>query len=137
MDLKLTPSSSLSFLFVCRMAKGHEAVSTSQAGHRRGTPWEMPTVSNLVAAMFAEELRLYSQIPVKICLETSDGAATTIVGEVDNAIYFIKEQFDVGFRLPIPSFVKQFLHFTRAPPALIHPNVFQILMGCSVLNSLY
>ena len=33
--------------------------------------------------------------------------------------------------------MKQFLYVTRAPPALIHPNVFHILMGCSVLNSLY
>ena len=33
--------------------------------------------------------------------------------------------------------MKQFLHFTRAPPALIHPNVFRILMGCSVLNFIY
>ena len=33
--------------------------------------------------------------------------------------------------------MKQFLHFTRAPPALIHPNVFRILMGCSVQNLLY
>ena len=35
------------------------------------------------------------------------------------------------------SLVKQFLHVTRAPPALVHPNVFMILMGCSVLNFLY
>ena len=33
--------------------------------------------------------------------------------------------------------MKQFLHFTRAPPALVYPNVFRILMGCSVLNLLY
>ena len=39
--------------------------------------------------------------------------------------------------LPIPSLVKQFLHFTRAPLAFIHPNVFWILMGCIVLNSIY
>ena len=33
--------------------------------------------------------------------------------------------------------MKQFLHFSSAPPALIHPNIFLILMGCSVLKSLY
>ena len=32
--------------------------------------------------------------------------------------------------------MKQFLHFTRAPPVLIHSKVFLILMGCNVLNSL-
>ena len=35
------------------------------------------------------------------------------------------------------SLVKQFLHVSQAPPALIHPNVIQILMGCIVLNLLY
>ena len=33
--------------------------------------------------------------------------------------------------------VKQFLHFTRAPPALIHPNTIRILTDYSVLNLLY
>ena len=59
MDLKLTPSSSLSFLFACRMARGYEEVSTSQVRRRRGTPCETPTASSLVAAMSIEELRLY------------------------------------------------------------------------------
>lgn len=39
--------------------------------------------------------------------------------------------------LPIPSLVKQFLHFSKIPPAFIHLNVIQILMGCSVLDALY
>ena len=43
----------------------------------------------------------------------------------------------MGLRFPILSLVKQFLYFTRAPPTLIHSNVFRILMGCSVLNLLY
>ena len=138
MDLKLTPSSTpLFFLSACRMARGHEEVLTSQAGHRRGTPREMPTASSLVTVMFAEELRLYSQIPTEISLEMSDGATTSIFGEANNVVYFTREQFVARLRLPIPSLVKPFLHFTRAPSTLIHPNAFQILMGYSVLNSLY
>ena len=43
----------------------------------------------------------------------------------------------MGILFPISSLVKPFLHFTRAHSALIHPNVFWILMGYSVLNSLY
>ena len=42
------------------MVRGHEEVSTNQVGRRRGTPWEMPTASNLVAAMSTKELRLYN-----------------------------------------------------------------------------
>ena len=38
MDLKLTPFSFCSFLFACRMTRGHKEVSTSQAGSRGGTP---------------------------------------------------------------------------------------------------
>ena len=119
------------------MARGHDEVLTSQARHRRGTPREAPTASNLVAAMSTEELRLYNQILVEINLETSDGATTSTFGEADNAVYFTREQFAAGLRLPVPSLVKQFLHFTWAPPTLIHPNAFQILIGCSVLNPLY
>ena len=33
--------------------------------------------------------------------------------------------------------MKQFLHFTRAPPVLVHPKAIKILMGCTMLNSLY
>ena len=51
--------------------------------------------------------------------------------------HLTQEQFDAGLHLPVPSLVKQILHFTRAPPTLVHPNAFRILMGCNVLNSLY
>ena len=119
------------------MKKGHEEVSTNQARYRMGTPRETPTASSLVVAMYAEELRLYSQILPKISLEMLDDVATSTFREVDNAVYFTREQFPAGLHLPVPSLVKQFLHFTRAPPTLVHPNTFHILMGCSVLNSLY
>ena len=118
------------------MERGYEEVSSSQAGRRRVTPWEMIIASSLVAAIFAEELRLYSQIPAEINLEVSDSLATSTVREVDNAIYFTREQFIARLRFLVPSLVKQFMHFTRAPSTLIHPNVFRILMVCSVLNSL-
>ena len=111
------------------MARGHEEVLTSQARRKRGTPWETPIASSLVAAMSTEELRLYNQIPSEISLETSDNVATTIVGEADNAVYFTREQFAAGLRLSVPSLVKQFLHFTRAPLALVHPNVFMDFDG--------
>ena len=66
-----------------------------------------------------------------------NGSATSTIEEADNAIYFTREQFTIGLHFPIPLLVKQFLHFTRAPPELVHPNVFRILTGCSMLNSLY
>ena len=52
-------------------------------------------------------------------------------------VFFTWEQLAAGLRFPVPTLVKQFLHFTRAPPALVHPNVIRILIGCCVLNLLY
>ena len=96
MDLKLTPSSSLIFfsfffIFSCRMERGHKEVSTNQARRRRGTPWKTPIASSLVAAMFVEKLRLYSQILVEISLKSSNDVATITIGEVDNIVYFTRE----------------------------------------------
>ena len=70
------------------MARGYEEVFSSQGGHRRVTPLETPTVSGLVVAMSAEEVRLHNQFPTKISLEMSDGPATSTVREADNAVYF-------------------------------------------------
>ena len=136
----MTPSSVFFFfffLFAYRMVRGYEKVSTNQAGCQNGTPRETPTTSSLVAAMSIEELRLYSHVPVEINLEILNDPVALTIEEVDNAIYLTREKFDVGLRFPIPSLVKQFLHFTWAPPALVHLNVFRIVMSCSVLNSLY
>ena len=66
-------------------------ISTNQAGHRRGTHRETPTASNLVVAMSADGLRLYSQIPAEIGLKTSYGATTSTIREAGNAVYFTLE----------------------------------------------
>ena len=53
--------------------------------------------------MSTEELRLYSQIPTEINLETSDNEATIIVREEDNVVYFTRELFAVGLLShPVP-----------------------------------
>ena len=119
------------------MARSQEETSTSQVERRRGPSRESPAASNLVASMSVEELRSFCQVLDDISLELSDGPAFSTIGEADNAVYFTQEQFAAGLRFPVSSLVKQFLHVTRAPPALIHPNVFRILMGCNVLNFLY
>ena len=70
------------------MARGEEETSTSRAERRRGDPWESPTTSSLIAAMFVEELRFFCQVPVDISLELLDGAAVSTVGWANNNIYF-------------------------------------------------
>ena len=94
------------------MERGHEEASTSQAGLK----WETLTESSLVVAMSVEDLRSFRQVPATIIFEMSDGTATSTMGTTDNAVYFTGEQFDARLCLHVPSLVKQFLHFTRAPP---------------------
>ena len=60
-------------LFACRMTRGQEETSTSQVRLRRGSNWELPTVSSLVASMSMEELRSFYRVPDNISLELSDG----------------------------------------------------------------
>ena len=61
---------------------------------------------------------------------------STLGGE-HNGVFFTREHLAAGLSFPVPALVKQFLQFTRAPLALIHPNVIRILIGCCVLNHLY
>ena len=77
------------------------------------------------------------KIPNDIDVVLSEGPVENTMGEEYNAVFFTREQLAVGLRFPVLSLVKQFLHFTRAPPALIHLNVIRILTGCYVLNLLY
>ena len=119
------------------MARGQEETSTNQVGRRRGPNQEMPSASSLVSSMSLEELRSFCQILDNISLVLSNGPIASTVGEADSAVYFTQEQFATGLRFLVSSLVKQFLHVSRASPALIRPNAIQILMGCSVLNLLY
>ena len=84
-----------------------------------------------------EELRSYCEIPEDIDLKLMDELDESTLGGEHIAVFFTREQLTVELRFPVPALVKQFLHFTRAPPALVHPNVICILIGCSVLNFLY
>ena len=84
-----------------------------------------------------EELKAYYEIPDNIDVMLSDGPTRNTIGGDNNAMFFTLEQLPVGLRFLVPAMVKQFLHFTRAPPALVHPNVIRILTGCCVLNLLY
>ena len=70
------------------MTRGHEEDSTSQVRRKRGTPWEMPKVSSLVAAMFVKDLRSFKQVPTTIKFEMLDDATTSTMGAADNVVYF-------------------------------------------------
>ena len=130
-------SSVLLLLFACSMRRGQEETSTSHAWHGRGPDRDTPSASNIISSLFVEELRSYCQIPDNIDIELPNGPAKSTIGEGEGAVYFTREQLAAGLRFPFSSLIKQFLHFSGASPAFIHPNVIRILVGCSVLNLSY
>ena len=137
-DMELTPLSSvLLLLSACSMTRGQEETSTSQAMHKRGPGRDTPFASSIISSLSMEELRSYCHILDNIDFELLDGPEESTIDKKDGAVYFTREQLAVGLRFPISSLIKQFLHFSGALPTLVHPNIIQILTGCSILNLLY
>ena len=77
-------------------------------------------------------------IPNGVIVEFLNGedVVSTEKAEQDTII-FSNEQFNAGLRFPLSALFKEFLHFTKIPPAFIHPNIILVLMGCSIINMLY
>ena len=119
------------------MARGQEATSTRQAGHERRPIWGTPFASSIISSLMMEELRAYCDVPTNIDLKLMEEPNESTQGGEHNAMFFTREHLVAGLRFLVPTIVKPFLHFTRVPPALIHPNNIRILTRCSVLNRLY
>ena len=117
------------------MARGREKTSTS--GRPGGRPRAMPLASSIISSLTMEELMAYCEVPDDIDLRLMERANESTLGGEHNGVFFTREHLAAGLRFPMSAIVKQFLHFTRAPPALIHPNVIRILIGSCVLNHLY
>ena len=107
-------------------------------------PWEWgviertraaPSTSSIIASLTMEELKAYCEVPDNIDLKLMDKADESTLDGEHNGVFFTREHLAAGLRFPVPAIVKQFLHFTRAPPALVH--IIRILIGCCVLNHLY
>ena len=79
----------------------------------------------------------YCEVPDNIELRLMERTNESTLGGEHNGVFFTREHLAAGLRFSVPTLVKKFLHFTRAPPALIHPNVIRILNGCCMLNHLY
>ena len=117
------------------MVRGREETSTS--GRPGGRPRAKPSVSNIIASMTMEELKVHCEVPDSINLKLMEGTDEYTLNGEHNDVFFTSEHLAAELHFPVPAIVKQFLHFTRAPPALVHPNVIRILVGCCVLNNLY
>ena len=117
------------------MVRGREKTSTS--GRLGGRPQAKLSISNVITSLTMEDLKVYCEVPDNIDLRLMEGADESTLGREHNGMFFTREHLAAGLRFPVPAIVKQFLHFTWAPPALIHPNVIRILIGCCVLKHLY
>ena len=117
------------------MVRGQEETSTS--GRQGGCTRAAPSTSSIIASLTMEELKAYCEVPDNIDLKLMDRADEFTLDGEHNGVFFTREHLTAKLRFPVPAIVKQFLHFTRAPPALVHPNVICILIGCYVLNHLY
>ena len=117
------------------MARGQEDTSTS--GHPGRCTRATPSASSIISSLTMEELMRYCEVPDNINFRLVDRPDKSTLSGEHNGVFFIREHLASGLRFPMPAIVKQFLHFTRAPPALIHPNVIHILIGSCVLNHLY
>ena len=79
-----------------------------------------PSASNIIASMTMEELKVYCEVPDNVDLRLMERTDESTLGGEHNSVFFTREHLAAGLRFPIPAIVKQFLHFTGAPPALIH-----------------
>ena len=79
------------FLSACRMSRGQEETSTSQAGRKRGPTRGTPSTSSIISSLFMEELRAYCEIPDDFDVMLSDGPAQNTVGRDYNAVFFNRE----------------------------------------------
>ena len=83
-------------LSACRMARGQEETSTSQAGCKRGPTPGTPSTSSLISSLSMEELRAYCEIPDDIDFELLMGSIESTTSKEYNAVFFTWEQVAVG-----------------------------------------
>ena len=117
------------------MTRGREETSTS--GRPGGRLRATPSASSSISSLTMKELMAYCEVPDNINLRLMERTDESTLGGKQNGVFFTREHLAVGLRFQVLALVKQFLHFTRAPPALIHLNVICILIGCCMLNQLY
>ena len=108
-------------------------MSGRPGGRLRATP----SASSIISFLTMEELIAYCEVLDSIDLRLMERTDESTLGGEHNDVFFTREHLAAGLLFPVPALVKQFLHFTRAPPVLIHPNVIRILIGCCMLNHLY
>ena len=104
------------------MTRGQEETSTSgrPGGRLRATPSE----SSIISSLTLEELMAYSKVLDNIDLRLMDMMDESTLGGEHNGVFFTLEHLAAGLCFPVPTLVKQFLHFTEHPRLLSTPTAF-------------
>lgn len=115
-----------------------DATSTNAAGKgkyggRAGASSVRSNSKKPIKLLFEREFCERFCIPNGISIHFVDGDLTSIEKEASSAMFFNKELFNVELHLPLSFFFKQFLHYTKIPPAFSYPNIIWVLMGCNIL----
>ena len=113
------------------------AASKCRKGGRAGASSESPSSEKPTKFLNEQEFREHFCISDGVFVHLVDGDPTSTEKTAQGAIFFSKEQFNVGLYFSLPSLFKQFLHCTQIPPTHIHPNIVRLLMGCSILNMFF
>ena len=71
-----------------------------------------------VGVLYELEFRAHFHIPNNIPIQLIDSEPLSSTDLPNNMMYFTKEQFAAGLRLPIHFLFKKFFHFTQIPQAL-------------------
>ena len=114
------------------MVRGRE--ETSMSGRPGGRLRAKPSTRSIILSLTMEELMAYCEVPDNIDLLLMERVDESTLGGEHNSVFFTWEHLAARLRFPLPAIVKQFLHFTQAPRALIHPNVIRILIGVACLT---
>ena len=72
----------------CRMVRGQEATSTSQAGRNRRPTRGMPSASSIISSLTMEELRTYCYVPDNIDLKLMEKPDESTMGGEHNVVFF-------------------------------------------------
>ena len=107
-----------------------KTISSVRAGNAREKSTDKLSVKE-----FRDRFCIPNSVIVEFLNEGEDVVSTEKAE--GRAITFSKEQFNAGLWFPLPALFKEFLHFSKIPPAFIHPNIIRVLMGCSIINMLF
>ena len=90
----------------CKMARGQEATSTSQAGCNLRATRGTPSACNIISSLMMEELRAYCNVPDNINLKLMEEPDESTLGGEHNAVFFTREHLEAGLRFHVPAIVK-------------------------------